>query len=202
MSHRDELLTAARRLLAEKGYAPVTARDLVAVSGTNLASIGYHFGSKAGLLNEAIGEVSEEWTDQLAEIVMAVPAASPLERGLLAWDAMVNSLNGKRALLLSSVEALAQAERTPRLREQFAEQYRRCRTRVAKLVAQSLGEATTPDDPRCLALAGFVIAVCDGLSVQWLLDPAGAPAAGELREGLSLLWPASFPPHGPVVPGA
>ncbi|WP_199432176.1 TetR/AcrR family transcriptional regulator [Qaidamihabitans albus] len=196
MGHREDLLAAARRLLEDKGYAHITTRDLVAASGTNLASIGYHFGSKAGLLNEAIGEVFEEWTDQLADLAMADPTASPVERGVVTWAAMLNSLAGKRALLLSYIEALAQAERTPALREQFAEQYRRCRARVAGLVAESLGDGTPPDDARCLAVASFVIAICDGLSVQWLLDADGAPTAEELTEGLAALWSASFPPRG------
>ena len=84
MGHREALLAAARRLLRTKGYAHITARDLVAESGTNLASIGYHFGSKAGLLNEAIGEAMQDWTEQLARIAMADPAASTAERGLSA----------------------------------------------------------------------------------------------------------------------
>src|SRR6266498_1795114 len=61
VGHRAQLLAAARQLLEDKGYAHITARDLVAASGTNLASIGYHFGSKAGLLNAALGVVFEEW---------------------------------------------------------------------------------------------------------------------------------------------
>lgn len=193
MSHREELLAAARRLLEEKGYAHITTRDLVAASGTNLHSIGYHFGSKAGLLNAAIGEVFEEWTDKLATIAMADPAATPVERGRRAWAAMLDSLPATRNLLLSYVEALAQAERTVSLREQFAEQYRRCREKVAALVAESLGDGSAPDDPRCKAVASFVIAICDGLSVQWLLDPDGAPASAELSAGLSAMWTASLP---------
>src|SRR5213592_4977289 len=64
-NHRDLLLEAAKRLLRDKGYARTTARDLVAASGTNLASIGYHFGSKEALLNEAIGDAFEEWTNEV-----------------------------------------------------------------------------------------------------------------------------------------
>lgn len=192
MGHREQLLTAARRLLEEKGYAHITTRDLVAASGTNLHSIGYHFGSKAGLLNAAIGEVFEQWTDQLAEIAMADPAATPVERGRRAWAALLDNLPNTRDLLLSYVEALAQAERTVSLRDQFAEQYRRCRRKVAALVAESLGDGTEPDDRRCQAVASFVIAICDGLSVQWLLDPGGAPTSQELSEGLAAMWSASF----------
>jgi AcrR family transcriptional regulator len=193
VGHREELLAAARRLLEDKGYARITTRDLVAASGTNLHSIGYHFGSKAGLLNAAIGEVFEEWTEKLAQIAMADPAATPVERGRRAWAAMLDSLPTTRNLLLSYVEALAQAERTVSLREQFAEQYRRCRQRVAVLVAESLGDGSDPADPRCQAVASFVIAICDGLSVQWLLDPEGAPTSANLTAGLGAMWTASLP---------
>ncbi|KAA9154502.1 TetR/AcrR family transcriptional regulator [Amycolatopsis acidicola] len=192
MGHREELLAAARRLLEDKGYAHITARDLVAASGTNLHSIGYHFGSKAGLLNAAIGEVFEEWTDTLARIAMADPRATPIERGRRAWAAMLDNLPTTRNLLLSYVEALAQAERTVSLREQFAEQYRRCRQKVATLVAESLDGGIAPEDRRCQAVASFVIAICDGLSVQWLLDPEGAPTSEELIAGLEATWSASL----------
>lgn len=188
MGHREDLLAAARRLLRTKGYAHITARDLVAESSTNLASIGYHFGSKAGLLNEAIGEVIQEWAEQLARIAMADPTASPAERGFSAWSAMLEGLARERELVVSYLEALAQAERAPELRQQFAEHYRRCRARVAELVAESLGDGTTPDDPSARAVASFVIAVCDGLAVQWILDPEESPTGEELRRGVKAVW--------------
>lgn len=196
MGHRDDLLAAARRLLEEKGYAHITARDLVAESGTNLGSIGYHFGSKAGLLNAAIGVVLEEWTEELARLAMADPAASPIERGHVTWAALLDGLGEKRKLVLSYLEALAQAERSPELHQQFAVLYRRCRSRVATLVAESLGDGTTADDPRCQAVASFVIAVCDGLTVQWLLDPGETPTGEQLTSGLAAMWAVSFPRTG------
>ncbi|RZQ63698.1 TetR/AcrR family transcriptional regulator [Amycolatopsis suaedae] len=190
MGHREDLLAAARRLLEEKGYARITARDLVAASGTNLASIGYHFGSKEGLLNAVIGEVFEEWTDRIAGLAMADPAATPARRAEITWSAVLADLDRMRDTLLSYVEALAQAERVPALREQFATHYRRARTRVSRLVARTLG--IEPDEPRCVALASFIIAACDGLSVQWLVDPEGAPTAEEMIAALRLFWSASM----------
>lgn len=193
MGHREQLLTAARRLLEDKGYAHITARDLVAASDTNLASIGYHFGSKAALLSTAIGLVLEEWTTGLASIAMADPTASPLDRAMTAWTAMLENLPAQRPLLLSYVEALAQAEREPVLREQFAGYYRRCREQVARLVAESLGPPAHPEDPRCNAIASFVISVCDGLAVQCLLDPGRIPTPEDFRAGLATVLAASIP---------
>ena len=71
MGHREALLEGARTCLEEKGYARTTARDIVAASGTNLASIGYHFGSKESLLNEAIGQAFEEGADRVTEVAFA-----------------------------------------------------------------------------------------------------------------------------------
>lgn len=80
MGHREDLLEGAKRCLLEKGYARTTARDIVAASGTNLASIGYHYGSKGALLNLAFLKVTEEWGDVLTEKPDedAVAATSPV----------------------------------------------------------------------------------------------------------------------------
>jgi len=49
---RDRILHTAERLFAAHGYGGVTMRDLAAAARVNIASIGYHFGSKEGLLSE------------------------------------------------------------------------------------------------------------------------------------------------------
>lgn len=193
MGHREELLSAARRLIEEKGYAHITARDLVAESGTNLASIGYHFGSKAALLNAAIAASFDDWAEQLADLVMSDPDATPMQRAGATWAASLGELPGRRPVLQSYIESLSQAVRVPELRSQLAAHYVQARSRVAELVARSLGDGTQPDDPRCRAVASLVIAACDGLAVQWLLDPDDAPSAQDLAEGLHTVLAASLP---------
>ena len=49
---RTAILTAAERLYAERGFADVTLRDIVAAAGVNLAAVNYHFGSKDELIAE------------------------------------------------------------------------------------------------------------------------------------------------------
>src|SRR5436189_318045 len=109
MGHREDLLTAARQCLEEKGFARTTARDLVAASGTNLASIGYHFGSKEALLTEALGEAFEEWTERLDRAGSADSDAAPLERLVAALTAMVGDLEEARPFFIAYLEAMAQA---------------------------------------------------------------------------------------------
>ena len=61
MGHKEDLLAGAKQVLVERGYANATARDIVAASKTNLASIGYHYGSLDTLLTQAMIEMMGEW---------------------------------------------------------------------------------------------------------------------------------------------
>ena len=192
MGHREQLLDAARRLLVERGSARITARDLVAESGTNLGSIGYHFGSKDALINAAIEAAFDDWAENLTRLVMSDPDATPIERGMATWLTALDTLPERKPILAAFVDCVAQAQRVPALRAQLAEHYNKARTRVAELVAVSLGNNTPADDPRCRAIASFVIAVLDGLALQWLIDPDHSPSSDELRDGLMTVWTASF----------
>jgi len=49
---RALILDAAERLYADRGFADVTLRDIVAAAGVNLAAVNYHFGSKDELIAE------------------------------------------------------------------------------------------------------------------------------------------------------
>ncbi|MFV9473778.1 TetR/AcrR family transcriptional regulator [Advenella sp. RU8] len=51
---KERILESAKILLASKGPEGVTVRDIAENSNANVASINYHFGSKDGLINEAL----------------------------------------------------------------------------------------------------------------------------------------------------
>ena len=82
MGNREALLAGAKRCLIEKGYARTTARDIAAASGVSLAAIGYHFGSKEALMNQAIYEFVGEWGEEVQRALRTEEAqdAKPLKR--------------------------------------------------------------------------------------------------------------------------
>ncbi|MEJ3652574.1 TetR/AcrR family transcriptional regulator [Actinomycetes bacterium KLBMP 9759] len=183
MGHREDLLAGARRCLEARGYARTTARDLVAESGTNLASIGYHFGSKEALLNEAVADMFEDWVDRVRVLTEAIaPARDPFSLMAASWSAMIAAFGEYRGLAVAFVEALAQAERSPQLREKLATAYERSRAAAAQLLVGALG---VPDGPHARALASLQIAISDGLLAQWLLDPDATPSGAELAAALA-----------------
>jgi AcrR family transcriptional regulator len=184
MGHREDLLAGARRCLEKRGYARTTARDLVAESGTNLASIGYHFGSKEALLNEAISQSFQEWAERVRDLALATrPGDDPLRMLGATWTAMLASFVEFRGLAVAFTEAMAQAEHQPDLRVQLAGTYERSRVSVGSMIAELTG---IPDGPEARALASFQIAMCDGLLVQWLLDPDAVPSGEQFVAALAL----------------
>ena len=176
--HRERLLAAAVDCLRERGYARTTARDLVAASGTNLASIGYHFGSKEALLNEAIAEGFRTWTAEVERAAFAPGDAGSLERLRLSLEATVDRFAELRPFLVAFVEAFPQAVRTPELRQRMAVAYEDVRRAGAEMVRRGLaadGIEIGQDEAR--AVASLLIASCDGLMLQWLLDPDAVPGS-------------------------
>src|SRR5436853_5854881 len=103
-SHRDQLIEGAIECLQTKGYSRTTARDIAAAAGANLASIGYHYGSKEALLNEAILRASERWTEHLGESAFAAENGSPLEQMAASWVAMLSSFEELRPVLVGFIE--------------------------------------------------------------------------------------------------
>jgi AcrR family transcriptional regulator len=46
---KEQIITVAERLFAERGFAGTTLRNVVSEAGVNLAAVSYHFGSKEEL---------------------------------------------------------------------------------------------------------------------------------------------------------
>ena len=177
--HRERLLEAAIACLQEKGYARTTSRDLVAASDTNLASIGYHFGSKEHLLNVAVTEAFQRWLKPLIALAADPGPASPLERLGRTLNGVMATLDQNRPLITACLEAWAQLARSDDLRAEMTSTYEDFRVVIARTTRDAFAEIGT-EEIDADAIAALIIALFDGLLVQWQLDPAGAPSAERL----------------------
>jgi AcrR family transcriptional regulator len=192
-SHREQLLQGAIECLRTKGYARTTARDIATASNANLASIGYHFGSKQALLNQAITQTCEEWTAQLGQAAAGADDSSPLGQMAASWVAMLGAFEQLRPVLTGFVEAVGQSAWSEELRHDMAAHYGRVREAVAEMVKTSLGEAAEDAGADPKVVASFLIAVCDGLMLQWLLDPAQTPTGEQLISSLGAALALALP---------
>lgn len=184
VSHRERLLQGAIDCLQTKGYARTTARDIAAAADANLASIGYHFGSKEELLNEALLQIFRERDAYIGQVVAEGDDGTPLGRMTQSFVAVVSVFERFRPLLVASVEAMAQAERSPELRDQMAAYYRDARQGIAVVVREGMADRADEMSADPEVVASLVLAAFDGLAFQWLLDPDATPTGEELVAGL------------------
>lgn len=177
--HRERLLEAAIVCLREEGYARTTARDLVAVSQTNLASIGYHFGSKENLLNAALVEAFRRWLEPLVALAAEPGPQTPLERLQRSLAAVMATLEENRSLIAAALEAWAQMSRSEELRAALKSGYQEFHEAIA-LTTQAAFAELDQEEVDADALATLIIALFDGLLVRSQLDPESAPSAERL----------------------
>lgn len=188
MGNREALLDAAKRCLAEKGYANTTARDIASAAGTSLAAIGYHYRSTEALLNAALVEAMGDWGDELARTLATDdqndPSSNPGQRFERTWERVLESLASQRTVWAASFEIFTVSERMPEVREQLADA-----TEEARLgLAQLLGGVDPADDLQLArAVGSFYQALLSGFVGQWLIDPDRAPSAAELTAALQFV---------------
>lgn len=188
---REEALGTALDLFWRHGYEGVGIIDLTRAIGIAAPSLYYAFGSKADLYREALrryasGGVS---SDDIARAASSKDAARQmLERGIAAVTAsgkppgcMVSS-----GMLMTSVDNAELAAELEGMRTSL-------RKALERRIGRDIEEKLLPSDTDAAALARFLAAVLQGISVQ-ALDGAGAAELAPLAARALEAWP-SHPPQ-------
>jgi TetR/AcrR family transcriptional regulator, transcriptional repressor of bet genes len=154
-------------VLKEEGYAGLTTAKVAARSGQNKALIGYHFGSKQGLVAAVGREVSESIT---AEVLGGLEDAESVEavvRGLMDGLWRILDRDERLARLYFDLAAVSVVE--PEVRAVMQEMKARWRSVVGDVLHGSE------------AASVFVIAGLEGLALE-RLDRGETPSLREARE--------------------
>lgn len=187
MDQKSALLAGAKQCLVEKGYGQTTARDIAKASGSHLGSIGYHYGSKDKLMNQAVLELTDEWGDSITEAVSAAEGESPRERLATALTKIAETLPNTKNIQSASLQAFAQAQFDDDLREQLAAGGRTARQAFGRILAGQEETSTADISEAQLALGKLTHALTIGLVLHSLIDPDGMPDATQLNAALKLL---------------
>jgi AcrR family transcriptional regulator len=179
-SNREALVEGALRCLHRLPPERITARAIADEAGANLASIGYHFGSKDELVTTAAIEGLDRWLAEIERRLAGLAGADPAARLRRALDVHDATRREHAALARTYVTALARAQHDERVRELLAEGFHRTRPELAALLG--LG-----DDEAGVHAGGLLLALFHGLLVQTLLDPALAIEGERMRRAQARL---------------
>jgi AcrR family transcriptional regulator len=187
MGHREDLLAGAVRCLREKGYARTTARDIVAASGTNLASIGYHYGSTQALLNAAVFQVMEDFGAEIRQAMGADggPGGPAPERFHRFWAHVIDSFRTNPEVWRATFDVFGAAQHDPQIRAGVAQGLEDGRSLWASALYGL--EPDGDDHGVARAVGSLHQALLSGVLIQWLIDPDRAPAAADLAAALQAI---------------
>lgn len=177
VNSRDRLLQAAVLQFAEHGYAAASIRAIAAAAGTNVASVSYHFGDKAGLYKAALSSVAGSVThafEQLAALDLSLSEALPL-----LYAGFLDGIDSKEAMRQATMRMHLRecAEPSPEFRQWIAAVVGPMFHQFERLVLKELGLKRSDTAVHRLALALIAI-----VNDYWISDPFIDQFSPQLRE--------------------
>ena len=183
---RDELLTAALRVFARRGYRQAGVDEIAAEAGYSKGALYWHFSGKEELLMALI----EERIDAPMRDRVALLASAPPERDMSveATRAFAQQLGEQREAMLLESEYWTLAIRDPELRARYAERQTELRGSLATAMEARARHLGTPNlTMPAEEVARIVMSIIGGLAVDELIDP-GSVRPELLGEALALVY--------------
>lgn len=167
---RAQILDAAMRQFAVSGYRGSSLRDIAAQAGLTHPGLLYHFPTKASLLSAVL-----EYRDQ-------VDATDRPVRGELGLDALRSMVASARhnetqrgiVELFAVLSAEATGADHP-AHEFFVRRYTSLLSRITAAYEVARASGALKDGVEPAAAAPQLVALMDGLQVQWLMGASPTP---------------------------
>jgi len=163
---RERVLRAALRAIATNGYRGSALAAIAADAGLTTAGLLHHFPSKEHLLVAVLAE--RDRLDGAQFQLAGFQGLAALDRlaELVQHNAMVPGLVQAYTVLMGE----SVGEDHP-AREWFRERYPRRRGNIAAALRAGIESGEIRAEVDCDAVAAEIIAMMDGLQVQWVLNP-------------------------------
>lgn len=186
LKRRDALLEAAIAVVAERGPAGVTHREVARRAGLPLATTSYFFASIDELVLEALRATLAQLGERLEALTMAI------SDGDLDVDAVIGRvvpvlLRAPETHVLAQFQAYLRASRDPEWQPEAVAIFAAVE-RVAAAVLEAGGV------PASRANVRGVIALVDGFQLQRLAGVSGRTASRDLAAALRALLSAQAQP--------
>lgn len=171
---RAEILQAALEIFAEEGYRGTSLRKVAARCGLSLPGVMHYFESKEDLLVQVLRRRDEVEKERLAELTGLGGSLDTLREGMRT-PGLVE--------LFVSLAASAGEHGHPAA-EFFPRRYEELRAMLTRRVQEAVDEGQFASPIPAERLAVLLLAVADGIQLQWLSDRSldmRTPVADVLR---------------------
>lgn len=192
VGRRKAILDAALDVFGRDGYRGGSLRQIAQRVGITEAAILYHFPSKPELLAAVL-----EYRDRLAFGVSPLDVEHPVEAlaGLLRL--MRHNASMPQVIALHTVMSAESLSTEHPAHDYYLERYEFIVARLTEILERGLADGVVRPEVDAARAARAIVALMDGLQVQWLTDPDIIDMAADLGAyiGGLLLPAAGWPPQ-------
>ncbi len=160
-------MQAAIPLLARQGYRGASLAAIAAAVDMSQPGVLHHFPSKEALLLAVLEERDRDDAQRVSDALTG-PGLDPL--AALAPLVAHNQSTRELVQLFTVLVGEAVAEEHP-AHQHFVERYQAIRGRLLHRLRQAQAAGEVREDVDLEGLVPVILAVMDGLQIQWLLDP-------------------------------
>jgi AcrR family transcriptional regulator len=165
---KQQLIREAIRFFGQYGYHGARLADIARAAGVSEPGLLHHFPSKAHLLMEVLAERDRVDRERLSASDQA--RAGDL---LATYQALVVYNQGVPGLVqLFSVLVAESIDEQHPAHPFFVQRYQELREQTVALLQQCQANGEVRNDLPAEDLAAMLLAMMDGLQIQWLLEPA------------------------------
>lgn len=168
VAKREEILRTALEVVDRNGMRGTSVRELADAVELTQAGLLHHFGSKEELFLAILTVRDDEDAQRTAGLDV-------IDRFLLVIQH--NGRTPGMVQLFTSLSAAATSDPTHPAHAWFAERYVRFRTLLTETMRERQAGGEMPVDVDVEKLAAVMMAVSDGMQLQWMLDPSTDMAA-------------------------
>jgi AcrR family transcriptional regulator len=194
---RDDLLAAALRVFARRGYRPAGVDEIAAEAGYSKGALYWHFAGKAELLTALL----EERIDAPTRELVALLESAPPERDMSveASREFARRLDSQRDAILLEREYWSLAIRDAELRARYVARQAELREALAGAIQARAHHLGTPDLPLpAKDVARILMSIVGGLSVDELTEP-GSVRGELLGEAFAVVYAGLVAKSGAAV---
>lgn len=183
-ARRRELLDAARTLFSTKGYNATSLADIANHVGLTQAGLLHHFENKGALVIATLEAWEQRNRDDQRHYV--AQGKTWFEAFIFTLRQNEENLAHVRLYALLSHESLAEDHPA---HQWFKDRYARLVASMTAAMDEIFDPQKLPDAVTTATIARGIIAIADGLRLQWLMDPDGFSRPEAIGQFFALLRP-------------
>jgi AcrR family transcriptional regulator len=163
---RAEIIRVAREVFATRGYRSASLAAIAGRAGLSEPGLLHHFPSKEHLLTAVL----EERDDTEIERTRRAVEEEHRTRAETLVDLCRRNAGKRELVRLFTVLAAESVDEDHPAHDWFVERYRRIRALIVENLGREQQQGRLAADADLDALAVQIVAMFDGLQLQWLLD--------------------------------